>query len=340
MRAGAPQGIMDITVILCTYNRAQILAGALERVAVSSLPEAIRWEVLVVDNNSNDNTREVVEEFCQLHPGRFRYLLEPHPGKSYALNSGVRDARGKILAFIDDDVMVTPTWLQNLTSELHNNKWAGTGGRTLPAEEVRLPTWLALRGPYALGGVLAAMFDHGDEPCQLDCAPYGANMAFRKQMFDKYGGFRVDLGPSQGRDIPRPNEDTEFGRRVMSAGEHLRYEPAAVAYHPISADRIDKQYFLNWWFDCGRAGIREVGKKPDVFLIPRHWFTIPKVAVTMLVPSTWRWMFSLNPQRRFFGKCWVWKALGQMREIQRRYRDAAAVDSETSQYSAARDGLR
>ena len=67
--------------------------------------------MLVVDNNSSDQTREVVEEFADRYPGRFRYLFEPQPGKSYALNSGIREARGTVLAFIDDDVTVEPSWL-------------------------------------------------------------------------------------------------------------------------------------------------------------------------------------------------------------------------------------
>jgi glycosyltransferase involved in cell wall biosynthesis len=66
---------MYITVILCTYNRCEILSKALASVAVSNVPEFIQWEVLVVDNNSKDQTRDVVEDFCRKYPGRFRYLF-------------------------------------------------------------------------------------------------------------------------------------------------------------------------------------------------------------------------------------------------------------------------
>src|ERR1700748_3110352 len=106
---------MKITVILCTYNRCQSLARALDSVAKSVLPESVDWTVLVVDNTSPDQTREVSEYFCVRSPGRFRYLSEPKQGKSNALNSGIRNARGNILAFMDDDVIVAPTWLQKLT---------------------------------------------------------------------------------------------------------------------------------------------------------------------------------------------------------------------------------
>src|SRR5580698_3953870 len=97
---------MTISVVLCTYNRCQALARALESVAASRLPASVDWEVLVVDNNSNDRTREVVEKFATRHPRRFRYLFESKPGKSNALNAGVNAAQGEILAFMDDDVSV------------------------------------------------------------------------------------------------------------------------------------------------------------------------------------------------------------------------------------------
>src|ERR1700681_3481669 len=111
---------MKITVILCTYNLWGSFAKALESVAEQTFSKSVEWEVLVVDNNSRDQTREVVEEFNRRHPGRFRYLLEKRSGKSYALNAGISEARGDILAFMDDDVTVEPTWLQNLTAALGN----------------------------------------------------------------------------------------------------------------------------------------------------------------------------------------------------------------------------
>jgi glycosyltransferase involved in cell wall biosynthesis len=306
---------MNVTVIVCTYNRHEILAKALESVFASRLPDSVKWEILVVDNNSRDQTREVVEEFGNRHPARVRYLFEPQPGKSFALNAGIREARGEIIAFMDDDVTVEPTWLQNLTATLYSDQWAGTGGRTRPAQSIPVPRWLAMEGPYSLGGILAAAFDFGDEPCELQVAPYGANMAFRKAMFEKYGAFRTDMGPSPSRETPRPNEDTEFGRRLMAAGEHLRYEPSAVAYHPVQVDRIEKAYFLTWWFDYGRAGVREVIQKPDVLGIPRHYPRILKTIVTLLVPRTLKWALAVNPQRRFYSKCYVWTTVGQIVEI-------------------------
>jgi glycosyltransferase involved in cell wall biosynthesis len=311
---------MDVTVLLCTYNRALVLAEALERVAASTMPDSIRWEVLVVDNNSSDTTREVVSTFERRYPDRFRYLFEPRPGKSYALNSGIREALGGVMAFMDDDVVVEPSWLFHLTAELLSGSCAGVGGRTLPTQRIPLPSWLSFDGPYAMGGILAASFDLGSDPCDLRVAPFGANMAYRKSVFGKYGGFRTDLGPSPDPSVPRPNEDTEFGRRLLAAGERIRYEPRAVAYHPPPLDRIDQRYFLKWWFDFGRAAIRERGRKPGLGGIPRSWIGIPKMVITLLVPTTLQWIVAVNPQKRFYRKCWIWTVFGQMVEMRRLYR--------------------
>ncbi|MFZ0523952.1 MAG: glycosyltransferase family A protein [Candidatus Acidiferrales bacterium] len=305
---------MKITVILCTYNRCGELANVLNSLAASTLPDSTEWEVLVVDNNSTDQTRDVASDFSIRFPGRFRYVFESRPGKSFALNAGIHEACGDVLAFVDDDVTVEPTWLQNLTAPLRDGDWAATGGRTLPANSFTRPRWFA---PELLG-VLCAHFDLGDKPCELSQAPYGANMAVRKEMFEKYGRFRTDLGPSPNSNIPRPNEDTEFGRRLMNAGQRLRYEPSAVVHHPVLEERLQKEYFLGWWFDYGRASMREVQARRKVLGIPRSYFNVMKCVMVHLPRNALRWILTFNPRSRFYSKCFVWMAAGLTVEAYRR----------------------
>jgi glycosyltransferase involved in cell wall biosynthesis len=301
-----------IAVILCTYNRCQDLGRALESIASSIVPEELEWDVLVVDNNSNDQTREVVEKYRQLYPGRFRYLFEPKPGKSSALNAGIRASRANILAFMDDDVLVEPTWLANLTAPLLSGQWAGTGGRILSQEMIEVPSWLSIDGPQSLGGMLA-LFDLGDSPGELDRPPFGTNMAFIKTIFDKYGDFRTDMGPCPGSEIR--NEDTEFGRRLMSAGERLWYVPGAVVYHAVPENRLKKEYFLRFWYDHGRARFREKPSRPHVMGVPRSYFTFLKTVGVLLPARAMRWFTSFNPKRRFYFKGRVWSTLGQIEEF-------------------------
>lgn len=289
---------MDITVILCTYNRCNLLATALESIAASEMPAGTRWEVLVVDNNSRDRTREVVEGFSHEHPGRFRYLFEAKPGKSYALNSGVRDSGGEVLAFMDDDVTVERTWLRDLTGAIDGEKWAGAGGRIILQWPDSLPKWMSCDGPYARHPFPG--FDQGREAKQLVGPPFGTNMAFHKGVFAKYGGFRTDLGPEPGSEIRA--EDTEFGRRVIAGGEHLRYEPSAIVYHPVPAARIRKDFFLRWRFDYGRGEAREFPPAPMHLLCS-------------LAAWTLRWIVSFDPRTRFFRKLIVWEKAGAVLEL-------------------------
>lgn len=304
--------MLKVSVILCTYNRCQSLKKALASIAASILPSPVEWEVLVVDNNSEDQTREVVEDCNRRCPRRFRYLFEPQQGKSNALNTGIRGAQGDILAFVDDDVTVEPNWLQNLTASLDDRQWAGAGGRILPERTFLPPRWLSLEGPYEMAGVLV-FFDRGDKPGELDWAPYGTNMAFRREMFDKYGAFRADLGPIPGSEIR--GEDVEFGRRLMAAGERLRYEPSAVVYHEVPAKRLRKEYFLAWWFDFGRALVREWGRGPDFLGIPRPYLSILKTLMTRMPRTAAQWILALQPQQRFFFKSRLWREAGEVAEF-------------------------
>jgi glucosyl-dolichyl phosphate glucuronosyltransferase len=303
---------MMTTVILCTHNRCESLRKALASVACIELSELVDWEVLVVDNNSNDQTCEVVDEFCQRYGGHFRYLFELRQGKSHALNLGIREARGDVVAFIDDDVTVEPTWLQNLTASLRGGHWAGAGGRILPQSPFVPPDWIPLTHRYALAPL--AIFDPELKAGPLAEAPFGTNMAFQRTVFEKHGGFRTDLGPGVGGGHPQKSEDSEFGHRLLAAGERLRYEPSAVVYHAISPNRLHKRYFLNWWFDKGRADIRAFRNPADT-----TWSLagIPLYTLLRLTVWTLAWILAIDRRKRFGAKLRVWIAAGEIVECYR-----------------------
>ncbi len=300
---------MDITVILCTHNRCQDLARALESVAASELPQSTKWEVLVVDNNSSDQTRALVEEFSRRNPGRFRYVFEPEPGKSHALNTGIREAHGEILTFMDDDVTVESTWLKNLTASLHEGIWVGAGGPIVPQWPVSTPRWLSKEGPHPRHGFPG--FDLGPEPQDMPCPPIGTNMALRKSVFEQFCGFRTDLGVSPIRPTPPVREDTELGWRLISAGKRLRYEPSAVVNHLLPQAKMKKGYLLGRAFDKGRADSKGF-----------YNLRLRRRLVLSLVARASRWMVSLKPPVRFCNKLIVWERAGAIREIYHDWRQA------------------
>ncbi len=309
---------MKITVILCTYNRCESLRKALESVALSALPDSVVWDVLVVDNNSSDRTRAVIEEYSRRFPNRFGYLFEPQPGKSFALNSGIAASKADVLAFMDDDVEVDASWLSNLTASFGSQTWSGAAGRILPEKAFSPPPWLDSGGRYALAPL--AMFDLGLVACELREAPFGTNMAFRREMFSKHGGFRTDLGPRPGSEIR--NEDVEFGDRLLAARERLWYEPTAVVYHSISSNRLNKAYFLKWWFDKARADLRQSGLP-----LEPAWCigAVPIYLIRRLCVWSARWFFGLGPRRRFTCKLKVWGLMGTVVEYRAQIRAPQAI---------------
>lgn len=299
---------MDITVILCTYNRCEGLATALETVAASKMPDDVSWEVLVVDNNSNDQTREVVERFIHKYPRRFRYAFESCPGKSNALNAAIKICNAPVLAFMDDDVRVEPDWLQKLTKIFDDPTYLGSGGRIFPERGFTPERWLDTSVPYSLAPL--AMFDLGSWPGELKEPPFGTNMAFRREAFVRYGEFRRELGPQPGSEIR--NEDTEFGMRLLLAGERLWYEPDAVVYHSVPRQRNKQSYFLHWWYGKGRADVRE-----GAFQNEKKWrvFGVPLVLLRRFTLWSLRSVLSFHAPRRFSCKVKAWWLAGAIREF-------------------------
>jgi len=298
---------MKASIIVCTYNRAELLAKALESLSQLAAPSNFEWEVLIVDNRSTDSTRTVSESFAGKYPGRFRYFFEGRQGKSFALNTGVNKAQGELLVFTDDDVTVHPDWLTELLATTEKFGCVGVGGKIVPVWDIPKPNWLEMEGPYRLMNAVVS-FDLGDEPCPIKTTALGANFAFKKEVFQKYGGFRTDLGPTVGSEIR--GEDSEFCRRLIKAGESLIYSPAAIVYHPVEKRRTEKSYFKAWYLGRGRASIREGGTPPEAV----RYFGVPRYMYAALSKNIFKWIFCMNPKLRFYHKLQVYEAWGQILE--------------------------
>jgi GT2 family glycosyltransferase len=200
-------------------------------------------ELLVVDNNSSDSTRKVVERHASQHPA-VRYLFEPRQGLSQARNAGVAAAKGDLVAFTDDDVYFDSGWLeQTVRAFAAHQDAACIGGRTMPVFESSEPKWLPTEF-WSIYGTTGS----GEECKQMRFPehPFGVNMAFRKEVFRRIGMFNPALG--RNRHSLLSNEEVELFRRVHEAGLKVVYEPSAVILHRIPADRATPEWVMHRYY--------------------------------------------------------------------------------------------
>ena len=141
-------------------------------------------------------------------------------------------------------------------------------------------------------------------------------MAFRREVFDKYGDFRTDLGRAGTSMIS--NEDTEFGRRLLAVGQPLRYEPSAITYHPVEEMRLRPEYFLKWWFNKGRSDIRETKGQHS----GKHFLGVPPRLIGSFASQLVRWIFAVEESQRFGRKVNLWNCAGQVLEFSLQWRAA------------------
>lgn len=298
---------MRLSVIVCTWNRREQLKAALASIAASQLPPSVDWEVLIVDNNSTDGTPATCEEFLRSHPGRFRYIQEPRPGKSFALNTGIENSQGEILAFTDDDVEVSPQWLAEILRTIDAWNCAGVAGRIIATWSHPKPRWFSDSGPYSLMAVIVS-YEFGDTAHETTVPPFGANLAFKREVFARYGLYRTDIGPITEKKVG--GEDTEFCRRVFSGGDKLVYAPQAIVYHPVDEARLTKKYFQAWYHAFGQAITRAAGVQPEM----PTFANAPRYLYRKLAASTIQWLVSTDPKRRFYHKLQVRQLAGEIKE--------------------------
>jgi glucosyl-dolichyl phosphate glucuronosyltransferase len=297
---------VDLSVIVATYNRAPFLGGTLRTLENLRCSSSLSWELLVVDNNSTDETRQVVEAFADRAPFCVRYLFERNQGRSAALNSGIAAARGRIVAFTDDDVLVDPEWLRNLKNAFDRFDAAAVAGKVIPLWTLPKPRWLEMEDQLAI-----VRFDQGEEAKIIAIPPLGANSAFLREMFSKYGSFRLDLGVS-GEKHTITCDDTEFGERLIRGGEKIVYAPGAIVYHPVESSRMTKDYFLSWYYYNGRSLTRTFG-------VPQQgasYFGVPRWLYRELATNALNWFFCFNSER-FAKKLKTYRSAGNLSESRR-----------------------
>ena len=277
------------------------------------MPSDLCWELTVVDNNSDDATREVVERFAASSSLNVRYECESKPGLSHARNTGVERTAGEIIAFTDDDVILDKAWLARIRAAFKDVNCMVVGGKVVPVWPGPKPPWYEERGPFASPRAIVS-FDLGNELCIAHSYPCGANMAFRRELFGRYGKFRVDLGRT--RDILMGGEDFEFFQRLMDAGEHIVYLPDATVFHPVTKNRLDKKYFEAWCFNGGKSAVRFEGLPKDAI----YYFGFPRYYLRQLFENAVKFAFTLDATRRFYYKLQICILAGRIVETRQQFR--------------------
>ena len=275
---------MKFSVVIATYNRAQDLAETLTSLA--QLEVADEWEVIIVDNNSTDNTDEVVTQTAKNFPVPLRYLHEPEQGRSAALNTGIKAALGEIIATTDDDVRLNPDWLRNAEIALQNLECDYLGGKALPIWGGERPKWIP--EGRSIHWAVIALLDYGPEPIPLgDYVPIGVNMVFRRDAFERAGLWDNTIGRKAGTLLGQ--EVREWCQRARAANLKGFYSPDLVIHHVIPGDRLTKKYFRRWfyWHGISRAilyktrgldmespesTVLDFAKVPHIVGVPRYMF--------------------------------------------------------------------
>lgn len=262
---------MDASIIVCTYNRAASLQDTLAALAALHAPADLDWEVLVVDNNSRDATRSVVETLQRDWP-RLRYVFEPAQGLSHARNRGLAESRGAIILFTDDDVLPEPDWLATTLAGLEKYGADACGGYIAPIWETPPPAWLTER----FYGFLAVRSDRSDDyPITMPGqAPFGANMAFRRQVFERVGPFDTTRG-RKGK-VLASGEDGEMFERILDAGFKVVFLGTSRVHHKVESFRLTKTYFRRWRFQTSRNIAQSRGLAGERRLLNIPLFVFPQ----------------------------------------------------------------
>lgn len=239
---------MIISFIICTYNRDKYIYECLSRLAKNTCQEG--WEIVLVNNNSTDNTAAECERFVRDYkPKNYRYFVETQQGLSFARNRGIAEAKGDWLVFLDDDAMVEDSYIANLHQQLAAHPEVGAfGGKIIPFFEDGEPSWLS---PWSVSFVSG--LDYGSKVCQFQGSKYpiGANMGISRTVIEQVGVFNTELGRTGSSLLG--GEEKDIFNRIKAAGYSILYFPDIPVQHCIPGRRTTTEFIARLGFGVGMS---------------------------------------------------------------------------------------
>jgi glycosyltransferase involved in cell wall biosynthesis len=319
--------VSAVTVLICTYNRSAFLRDTLETILSASRRGDYEAELIVVDNNSTDETRAVVESAAARATIPVHYAFEPRQGKSFALNRGLEMSRGVVIAHTEDDVWPEPEWLDRIVDAFRAHDITFAFGKVLPRWSQSPPPELLVPRAHDIWGPLAIL-DYGDESASYipdeegQRLPVGANLAFRRQTLLDIGGWRTDLGKVNNTLIS--GEDHEIFHRLKRLGAYRGlYDPSIAVRHYVPARRLTRRYFRRWFYWHGKTLARmpqEIFCELDFANVP-HVFGVPRFLYRQFLDQLWAYTRVLGSRDAltvlieelrtvqllgYFSQCWEW----------------------------------
>ncbi len=239
-----------ISVVICSYNRASYIDKAMESLYNQSFSKSF-YEIIVVDNNSTDNTASVCDAFITSHTdAHFFYLTEPKQGASFARNTGAKMARGQLLCFIDDDAVAYPDYLEKIDAFFKQYPLAGgLGGRIIPRYIPAEPKWMSHFVSSLVGN-----FNYSNKVCIFSSNKYPleSNMIIRKKDFDVVNGFNTALPGVKGT-FRIGGEGKAFFLALKAIGKTIYYDPSIIVEHIVETNKLTKEYLYRVASGIGRG---------------------------------------------------------------------------------------
>ena len=241
----------EISAVVCTHNQADYLEKSIASLFSQTLGKE-RFEIILVDNASQDHTSDIIRDLESRGP--FRYFYEPNIGLSFARNRGWKNALSEYVAFLDSDAIACPEWLEKILDRFQSTipKPAAVGGRIVPIWEEKRPEWLTVELETYVG-----IIDWSDNPLVIDVENSyylaGSNVAYQKNILQRVGGFSVNLGRRGQRLLS--NEEIFLQKKLISMNMPLFYDPGICVRHHVKSECLRKTWFYKRFFWQGISDV-------------------------------------------------------------------------------------